>query len=90
MRSIHCPNCGEPWEGRHLLEQAPHDWGLDPEDLERLLRKQRFRGDSDPARRLAEAAGWRFASDHLEDIERCPACPRTHSVLRAYLARQAS
>ena len=88
---IACPNCGEPWDATHMLEDEPHEWGLDMWMLERILEERKFRGPDDPARKLAAACGWEFAGDSLLTFVRCPACKhKEEGILRQRVREQAA
>lgn len=57
-----------------MVEDEPHEWGLDPMTRYRILENRGFEGPQDPAREAAKAHGWEFVTDSLLSFIRCPAC----------------
>lgn len=71
---VTCANCGEPWDSYHMLFDEVWEWDL-PESMARdFNRNPHFSGPTDPVRRAAEKAGWKFAGASPVAILRCPSC----------------
>lgn len=86
---IQCPSCGEPWDSYHMKEDEPWEWGLSESETTRFIKNgARFFGPDDPARKAAEAAGWKFASNSVLSFTRCPAC-KNGRLLHDAIQRQA-
>lgn len=85
---IACPKCGEPWEAYHMRHDEPHEWDLHQEDLDRLIGSGTFDGESDPARKAAAVAGWRFVGNSLYAFVSCPCCSRHSIDAQASAARE--
>lgn len=85
---ISCPSCGEPFDIHHMRFDEPHEWGLAASATRQFIeRGSRYDGANDPARKAAEAAGWRFASDSVLSFIACPCC-KGESVLADALERR--
>lgn len=85
---IICPGCGEPWEAFHMRHDEPAEWGLRPDDLDRLLGSGSFDGESDPARKAAADAGWRFIGNSLYAFVTCPCCSKHEIDQKAATMRE--
>jgi len=70
-----------------MRHDEPFEWGMQEVDAQRVAREGRFRGSEDPARRAAEAQGWRFATDSLFAILGCPCCKQNPGILREMVAQ---
>ena len=78
--SVTCPTRGEPWDLMHVTQEEPHAWGLNEQQLKRILKTTQFDGPADPIRHEAEAAGWEFPGNSLRVFTKCPCC-RLNGVL---------